>query len=183
MPQATYEIMAWAPDPSWRSGEARLKLDETRKQIEVVLARQPDEAPLEQLIFLGETVETQEVAVNGRRLFPALLLALFLTACGGGSGPAPDAVARGAKLFARSGCTVCHGLTGRGDGAGAGGLVTPPRDFTKPAEFKAARTLEGLAKADRGRQRQRLDAALPYLGDDDRRDLAAFVLSLAAAQP
>lgn len=47
MPAATYEIMVWAPDPSWRSGEARLKLDQPRKEIEVALVRIPGQPALE----------------------------------------------------------------------------------------------------------------------------------------
>lgn len=46
VPQATYEIMAWAPDPSWRSGEARVRLDAPRREVRVMLARNP-EAPIE----------------------------------------------------------------------------------------------------------------------------------------
>lgn len=120
---------------------------------------------------------------NLRRLLPALTLGslTLLAACGdGGDGPAPDAAARGAKLFSRSGCTVCHGPAGRGDGAGAQGLATRPRDFTKPEEFRAERTVEGLAKAIEEGSANGAMPPYPYMSDGDRRDLAAFVLSMAA---
>lgn len=42
VPQATYEIMAWAPDASWRSGEARVRLDSPRAVVTVVLQRTPE---------------------------------------------------------------------------------------------------------------------------------------------
>jgi high-affinity iron transporter len=111
---------------------------------------------------------------------PALILVLTLAACGGGeAAPPADAAARGAKLYSRSGCAVCHGPGGRGDGAGAAGLSTPPRDFAKPSEFRAERTPKALAQAIKEGS---ADGAMPpyqYMSDRDREDLAAFVLSLA----
>lgn len=114
----------------------------------------------------------------------ALAFTLALSAaCGGGgsAAPAADAAARGAKLYSRSGCAVCHGPNGRGDGPGAAGLTTPPRDFSQPAQFHAERTPKGLAKVI---AEGSADGAMPpyqYLSDRDREDLAAFVLALAPA--
>lgn len=123
-------------------------------------------------------------------LVPVLLLA---TACGGaeepagkvgrrssggGSNPA-EAASRGAMLYSRSGCAVCHGPEGRGDGLGAAGLVTKPRDFSQPAAFRSARTVEALAEAI---AKGSADGSMPpyaYMGERDRQDLAAYVLSLA----
>ena len=143
---------------------------------------------------------------KSRSTGPQLLLPLFLpllalaVACGGGDGgdagnpatggkvgrrPAPgggspaEAVERGEMLYSRSGCAVCHGPEGRGDGLGAAGLVTKPRDFSQPAAFRSERTVEALAKTI---AQGSADGSMPpynYLGDRDRQDLAAFVLSLA----
>jgi mono/diheme cytochrome c family protein len=37
-------------------------------------------------------------------------------------------IARGRELF-QANCTVCHGVTGRGDGPAASSLAIPPADF------------------------------------------------------
>jgi high-affinity iron transporter len=118
-----------------------------------------------------------------RTRLPALALIplLSLAACGGGEAPSADPSARGAKLYSRSGCAVCHGPNGRGDGPGAAGLATRPRDFAKPSEFRAERTPQALAQVIKEGS---ADGAMPpyhYLSDRDREDLAAFVLSLAAS--
>jgi high-affinity iron transporter len=114
----------------------------------------------------------------------AILVLPLLAACGGGgAAPAADAAARGAKLYSRSGCTVCHGPSGRGDGAGAAGLTTPPRDFSKPAEFHAERTPKALAKVIAEGSGNGAMPPYQYLSDRDREDLAAFVLSLANVSP
>jgi putative copper export protein/mono/diheme cytochrome c family protein len=42
---------------------------------------------------------------------------------------AASAIGHGAVLF-QANCAICHGVTGRGDGAGAKGLVIPPADLT-----------------------------------------------------
>lgn len=99
---------------------------------------------------------------------------------GGASSPA-EAASRGEMLYGRSGCAVCHGPEGRGDGLGAAGLVTQPRDFTQPAAFRAERTVEALAQAI---AKGSADGSMPpyaYMGERDRQDLAAFVLSFAGA--
>lgn len=136
---------------------------------------------------------------RGPQLFLPLLLLLLLAACGGGEpdggnsatggkvgrrpaaggGSPAEAVARGEMLYSRSGCAVCHGPEGRGDGLGAAGLVTKPRDFSQPAAFRSERTVEALAKTI---AQGSADGSMPpynYLGDRDRQALAAFVLSLA----
>ncbi len=97
----------------------------------------------------------------------------------GGAASPSEAAARGEMLYSRSGCAVCHGPEGRGDGLGAAGLVTKPRDFSQPAAFRSARTVEALAEAI---AKGSADGSMPpyaYMGDRDRQDLAAYVLSLA----
>ena len=45
--------------------------------------------------------------------------------------PAADPVAEAAEIY-QNRCTVCHGETGKGDGAGSAALDPKPRDFTSP---------------------------------------------------
>lgn len=124
-------------------------------------------------------------------LLPFLLLA---AACGDAEAPAKvgrrssgaaaspaEAESRGAMLYARSGCAVCHGPEGRGDGLGAAGLVTKPRDFSQPAAFRTERKVAALAQTI---AQGSADGSMPpyaYLGERDRQDLAAFVLSLGGS--
>jgi cytochrome c oxidase cbb3-type subunit 2/cytochrome c oxidase cbb3-type subunit I/II len=44
---------------------------------------------------------------------------------------AEDPTAEAAEIF-ESRCTVCHGITGKGDGEGSAALDPKPRDFTSP---------------------------------------------------
>jgi mono/diheme cytochrome c family protein len=53
-------------------------------------------------------------------------------------------VAAGAKLYAQY-CQICHGKTGRGDGAGAASLKPKPRNFREPKQLKST-TDEDLFK-------------------------------------
>jgi mono/diheme cytochrome c family protein len=50
---------------------------------------------------------------------------------------AAPSVARGAALYAQN-CALCHGVTGRGDGAAAAGLPVRPADLTAPHLFAHA---------------------------------------------
>jgi hypothetical protein len=47
VPATTYEVVAWAPDASWRSAEARVRLDVPRKQHRLVLAQTGETPPLD----------------------------------------------------------------------------------------------------------------------------------------
>lgn len=130
--------------------------------------------------------------ISAAARFVLVVPLLLLAACGaeepagkvgkrssGGASSPGEAASRGAMLYSRSGCAVCHGHEGRGDGLGAAGLVTKPRDFSQPAAFRSARTVEALAEAI---AKGSADGSMPpyaYMGERDRQDLAAFVLSLA----
>jgi mono/diheme cytochrome c family protein len=46
-----------------------------------------------------------------------------------------DAAAAGKKIYTAN-CSVCHGITGRGDGAAAAGLAKPPANHTSAAVQK-----------------------------------------------
>src|SRR5512139_2354772 len=50
----------------------------------------------------------------------------------------PEAAAEAKSIF-ESRCTVCHGLTGKGDGSASAGLTPPPRNLTAP-EWQASVT-------------------------------------------
>jgi mono/diheme cytochrome c family protein len=58
--------------------------------------------------------------------------------------PASDPVAEAAEIYTNR-CTVCHGTTGKGDGAGSAALEPKPRDFTSP-EWQASVTDDHLTK-------------------------------------
>jgi mono/diheme cytochrome c family protein len=58
--------------------------------------------------------------------------------------PASDPVAEAAEIYTNR-CTVCHGATGKGDGAGSAALEPKPRDFTS-SEWQASVTDEHLTK-------------------------------------
>jgi len=58
--------------------------------------------------------------------------------------PAADPVAEAAEIY-QNRCTVCHGITGKGDGDGSAALDPKPRDFTSP-EWQSSVTDDHLQK-------------------------------------
>lgn len=58
--------------------------------------------------------------------------------------PAVDPVAEAAAIY-QNRCTVCHGITGKGDGDGSAALDPKPRDFTSP-EWQSSVTDDHLQK-------------------------------------
>ena len=61
-----------------------------------------------------------------------------------GAEAAVDPVAAAAEIFENR-CTVCHGESGKGDGAGSAALDPKPRDFTS-SEWQASVTDDHLKK-------------------------------------
>ena len=110
------------------------------------------------------------------------VVAVLLSACNGGDagsghGPAGD-VASGRALFAQH-CAICHGVRGDGRGMRSGSLSSPPRDFTNPA-WRDSRGPDAVFEViTRGVAATAMPAWGPVLGSSERRDLAAYVLSLA----
>lgn len=113
-----------------------------------------------------------------RLLLLALVSLLLVVACGGGS-EGTDPVSRGAQIYARSGCATCHGDKGHGDGPSAASMSIKPRDFTKPGEFHTARTVEAVGLVIQQGSGNGVMPAYAFLSDEERKDLASFVLSLA----
>jgi protein SCO1/2 len=70
----------------------------------------------------------------------AIVLGLFLIACGPGS-----EVRSGRDLYLAYGCAACHGASGAGDGPSAALSHIKPRDLTNRAAFSGAATEEGIA--------------------------------------
>jgi mono/diheme cytochrome c family protein len=58
--------------------------------------------------------------------------------------PAADPVADAAEIF-ESRCTVCHGISGKGDGDGSAALDPKPRDFTS-TDWQSSVTDEHIQK-------------------------------------
>jgi mono/diheme cytochrome c family protein len=67
-----------------------------------------------------------------RRALLGLLAAVVAAALGAAAGAEPVLVESGERSFLRH-CSACHGLEGRGDGAVAPVLRTPPADLTRIA--------------------------------------------------
>lgn len=89
-------------------------------------------------------------------------------------------VATGRILYAANGCGVCHGPQGRGDGALASTLTPRPRDFTDTESFKRSRTAQALADVI-AQGLPGTPSSMPayaHLTEEERRQLARFVLSL-----
>jgi len=58
--------------------------------------------------------------------------------------PASDPAAEASEIYVNR-CTVCHGETGKGDGAGSAALDPKPRDFTSP-DWQSSVTDDHLTK-------------------------------------
>jgi high-affinity iron transporter len=119
---------------------------------------------------------------NLRNLIPIPLLAAVLAGCGPATPPPPDP-GQGKTLYATNGCAGCHGEAGHGDGTLAKALTPPPTDLTDATAFKTGRNVEEIARViQSGRAASPTPMpAYAYLSEAERRDMAAFVLSLAEA--
>lgn len=95
-----------------------------------------------------------------------------------------EPVGPSSALFARR-CSVCHGATGRGDGAAAAGIHPKPRDL-RDAQWQQSVTDEQLRAVILGGGLARgLSASMPSHGDlnaQQVQELVGFIRSLAAAQ-
>ncbi len=87
----------------------------------------------------------------------------------------------GRQLYLATGCAACHGSEGRGDGPAAVSLAVAPRNFRDPASFRQGRSLEAVGRtiAEGVPGSQGAMPAHAFLSIEERRQLAAYVLSLA----
>lgn len=90
--------------------------------------------------------------------------------------PAPPSIANGEALYAVQ-CSMCHGMTGAGDGPVAGGLNPAPANFIDPevssvlSPFKVYNTMVyGIAGTGM--------PSFPQLSDEEKWDAAFYVMSL-----
>ena len=90
---------------------------------------------------------------------------------------------KGRQLYLTSGCPLCHGKEGRGDGKLAPNYDPRPADLGDPAALKRGTSAEALAStitdgiSDKGGSKM---PAYPHLADRDRRHIAHFIRSLWA---
>ncbi|MXX04257.1 MAG: cytochrome c [Gemmatimonadetes bacterium] len=85
----------------------------------------------------------------------------------------------GKALYARYGCTVCHGLDGHGDGPISDTLKPPPRDFRDPGAYRIGRdvvTIAGMLKD--GIPDSPSMVPFPHIKDEERFKIAMYVASL-----
>ncbi len=118
------------------------------------------------------------------RLCQGFLLIVLALGCSDGveQGEAgqEDPVVQGRKLFITTGCNVCHGNEGRGDGPVARNLKPKPRDFADLAGYKRGPGLTQIEETiEKGLNSSGgIMPAFPNLKPEDRRLLALFVQSL-----
>jgi mono/diheme cytochrome c family protein len=95
-------------------------------------------------------------------------------------GGCTDRVTRGQQLYAKHGCAVCHGSTGRGDGPTARKLTPPPRDFADPRHYIQGSSEEAIAESiATGVETSRSSMpAFSHISAKERRLIAAWVVSL-----
>lgn len=91
---------------------------------------------------------------------------------------APDALARGRKVYAKADCAECHGREGRGDGPSAKDLKIKPADLTK-RPFKGGGTPRDIVRAViTGYDGTPMPSYHLLLDDAELWDLARYVASL-----
>ena len=90
-----------------------------------------------------------------------------------------EVVQEGKALYTRYGCTVCHGMEGRGDGPISYTLKPPPRDFRDPGAYRVGRdvvTIAGTLKD--GMPDSPSMVPFPHIRDEERFKIAMYVASL-----
>jgi len=99
---------------------------------------------------------------------------------GGGSAAARVIPGRGLELY-KANCVACHGVTGKGDGPGAGVLKPPPRDHTDRAYMSTLSDQEigdiiRIGGAVKGKP---LMPSHPQINGNDLASVVAYVRSLS----
>lgn len=101
------------------------------------------------------------------------------TACGPGRQVSSNDVTSGRQLYATYGCAACHGAEGRGDGPAA--TVPKPRDFRIRSAYRHGTSVEAIATTIQ--YGAGAMPAFPYIPDSERKEIAAWVHSLAEKGP
>ncbi len=116
-----------------------------------------------------------------------LIMSTAPSGCRSPAGPAarvpvgdPGALARGRVVF-QAHCALCHGPAGDGHGARHAGFKHRPPDFTSGAWRDQARPAHVLKVVTHGIPGTAMGAWEGTLTEAERQDVAAYVLSLAAA--
>jgi periplasmic copper chaperone A len=95
------------------------------------------------------------------------------------AGACTNQVEAGRQLYAKHGCAVCHGATGRGDGPTAARLVVPPPDFANVEAYREGSSAEEIASTIRfGPSTPGPMPPFSHISEEDARLLAAFIVSL-----
>ena len=84
-----------------------------------------------------------------------------------------------------SGCALCHGKQGRGDGALAGKYNPRPTDLSDPEAFRGPHDTSALANVIRdgvGNKGMLTMPAYPHLSEKERRRIAHYIRSLWEAE-
>lgn len=88
----------------------------------------------------------------------------------------------GKALYARYGCTVCHGMDGHGDGPIAYTLKPPPRDFRDPGAYRIGRDVVTIAGTlTDGMPDSPSMVPFPHIKEEERFKIAMYVASLQPA--
>jgi high-affinity iron transporter len=104
-----------------------------------------------------------------------IIIVAICSACGPGRPvPANDAAA-GRQLYATYGCAACHGAEGRGDGPAA--TMPKPRDFRIRSAYRHGSTVDAIATTIQ--YGAGAMPAFPYIPENERREIAVWVHSLA----
>ena len=89
----------------------------------------------------------------------------------------PEMLTRGQVVYNQT-CAPCHGAEGHGDGAAAGGLKPPPRDFAQKDGWKNGYRIEQVYKTlDEGIKGTAM-VSYNFIGRKDRMALVHYVQSL-----
>ena len=126
---------------------------------------------------------------SNRRIRIVLLL-LLLNACSGGQKeesvstsreePLDQAIAKGAELFRRNGCIVCHGVTGKGDGSIAHTLKKMPRNLHDSTSYQRGPSIAQIEETIRQGIGTGVGSMVgyPHIKPENRRRIAQFIHSL-----
>ena len=95
--------------------------------------------------------------------------------------PAPAALQRGHEIY-KANCVPCHGVSGKGDGPGAGVLKPPPRDHTDYAYMSklSDKEIADVIKMGGAIKGRPLMPSHPQIGGSDMDALVAYIRTLSA---